>query len=174
MIAIQSYVNVLKTDIVALLDQATDRTVTLDEHIEILKSYYTKTADRLLIINDQITELNNLLKSTAETTTAAKTTMEEKYKAFDYSGVDTVINDYVIAKNSENRAKVYLVYLQRFQRAYGILQSQNKILLDTLINNREALIKRSTVVIPDSGSDLLKKMGLIQTEEESKSTQTLE
>lgn len=174
MIAIQSYVNVLKTDIVALLDQATDRTVTLDEHIEILKSYYTKTADRLLIINDQITELNNLLKSTAETTTAAKTTMEEKYKAFDYSGVDTVINDYVIAKNSENRAKVYLVYLQRFERAYGILQSQNKILLDTLINNREALIKRSTVVIPDSGSDLLKKMGLIQTEEESKSTQTLE
>lgn len=174
MIAIQSYVNVLKTDIVALLDQATDRTVTLDEHIEILKSYYTKTADRLLLINDQITELNNLLQSTADTTTAAKTIMEEKYKAFDYSGVDTVINDYVIAKNSENRAKVYLVYLQRFQRAYGILQGQNRILLDTLINNRESLIKHSTVVIPDSGSDLLKKMGLIQTEAESKSAQTIE
>lgn len=174
MIAIQSYVNVLKTDIVALLDQATDRTVTLDEHIEILKSYYTKTADRLLLINDQITELNNLLQSTADTTTAAKTIMEEKYKAFDYSGVDTVINDYVIAKNSENRAKVYLVYLQRFQRAYGILQGQNRILLDTLINNRESLIKHSTVVIPDSGSDLLKKMGLIQTEAESKSVQTIE
>ena len=122
MIAIQSYVNVLKTDIVALLDQANDRTTALDEHIDILKSYYTKTSDRLLLINEQISELNNLLKSTNETTSLAKTTMEEKYKAFDYSGVDTVINDYVTAKNSENRAKVYLVYLQRFQRAYGILQ----------------------------------------------------
>ena len=174
MIAIQSYVNVLKTDIVALLDQANDRTTALDEHIDILKSYYTKTSDRLLLINEQISELNNLLKSTNETTSLAKTTMEEKYKAFDYSGVDTVINDYVTAKNSENRAKVYLVYLQRFQRAYGILQWQNKVLLDTLINNREALIKHSTVVIPDSGSELLKKMGLIQTEEEAKASKTIE
>ena len=48
--------------------------------------------------------------------------MESHYKAFDYSGVDTVIGDYVNAKNQENRARVYLVYLERFQRAYGILQ----------------------------------------------------
>ena len=174
MIAIQSYVNLLRTDIIALLDQATDRTVTLDEHIEILKGYYTRTADRLAIIGEQIIELNAILTTAGWVTTTSKASMESHYKAFDYSGVDTVIGDYVNAKNQENRARVYLVYLERFQRAYGILQWQNKIVLDTLINNREALIKRSVVVIPDSGADLLKKMWLIQTEKEAKSSKWIE
>ena len=68
------------------------------------------------------------------------------------------------AKNQENRARVYLTYLERFQKGYGILQGQNRKVLDTLINNREALIKRSIVVIPDSGSELLKQLGLVTTE----------
>ena len=174
MISIQSYVNVLRTDIIALLDQATDRTVTLDAHIDILKAYYTRTADRLTLIGEQIQELTTILTTVAGITNTSKISMEEHYKAFDYTGVDIVINDYVNAKNRENRARVYLVYLERFQRAYGILQWQNKIVLDTLINNREALIKRSVVVIPDSGADLLRKMGLIQTEEEAKSSKKIE
>lgn len=48
------------------------------------------------------------------------------------------------------------------------------MVLDTLINNREALIKRSVVVIPDSGTNFLKQMGLIQSEAELKATKTLE
>ena len=48
--------------------------------------------------------------------------METKYRAFDYTGIDIVIDDYVKAKEKESRARVYLVYLERFQRAYGILQ----------------------------------------------------
>ena len=174
MAVIQSYVNVLKSDIPSILDRATDRTNALDEHIDILKTYYTQTNDRLMLIGEQIAELETILQSSSAITTTAKNTMETSYKAFDYAGVDRVIDNYVTAKNQENRARVYLVYLQRFQRAYGILQGQNKILLDTLINNREALIKRATVVIPDSGSELLKKMGLIQTEEESKSKTVIE
>ena len=62
MIAIQSYVNVLKTDIVALLDRAKDRTSALDEQIDILKSYYTRTADRLSIIREQLSELTTILQ----------------------------------------------------------------------------------------------------------------
>ncbi len=172
MMGIQSYVNVLKTDIIALLDRATDRTVALGEHIDILKSYYLRTADRLTIISDQITELNAIIQTTTQTTNTAKIAMESHYKAFDPTGIDTVIDDYAKAKERQSRAQVYLIYLERFQRAYGILQAENKIILDTLLNNREALIKRSVVVIPDSGTDFLKKMGLIQTEAESKATKT--
>lgn len=168
MLAISAYVNVLKTDIVSMLDQATDRTRTLDEQIELLKSYYTKTNERLALINEQMTDIKAIIASSNEVTTKAKTSMEAQYQAFDYSGVDGLIEDYVTAKNNENKARVYLVYLERFQRAYGILQGKNKVLLDTLINNREALIKHATVVIPDSGSDLMKKLNLIETEAESK------
>ncbi len=168
MLAISAYVNVLKTDIVGMLDQATDRTRTLDEQIELLKSYYTKTNERLALINEQINDLKGIITSSIEVTNTAKSSMETQYQAFDYSGVDGLIEDYVTAKNNENKARVYLVYLERFQRAYGILQGKNKVLLDTLINNREALIKKATVVIPDSGSDLMKKLNLIETEAESK------
>lgn len=79
-----------------------------------------------------------------------------------------VIDDYVNAKNEENRARVYLTYIQRFQRGYGILQGENKKILDTLINNRSALINKSIVVIPDSGTELLKKLNLLVTEAEYK------
>ncbi len=170
MLSLESYVNLLKTDIVGLLDQSTDRTVALDDHIDLLKSFYTRTSERALLIEEQIRDLEAILTSAVEKTTLAKTTMEEKYKWFEYDWVDTVINDYVTAKNEENRARVYLAYLQRFQSGYGILQGQNKKILDTLINNREALIKRSILVIPDSGSDLLKKLNLVTTESAYKET----
>ena len=164
MLLLQSYVNLLKTDIVSMLDQATDRTVALDEHIALLKEYYTKTTERGALISEQSADLQSILKDAVDTTTLAKVKMEEKYKGYEYSWVDSVIDDYVKAKNQENRARVYLTYLERFQKGYGILQGQNRKVLDTLINNREALIKRSIVVIPDSGSDLLKQLGLITTE----------
>ena len=46
MIFLSSYVNLLKTDIIGLLDQAPDRTKALSEHTELLKSYYIKTQER--------------------------------------------------------------------------------------------------------------------------------
>ena len=174
MLSMQSYLNVLKTDIVWLLDESENRANALDEHIDILKSYYMRTSERTTLLAEQSRDLQAILTSSSQRTEAAKKAMEEKYKAFEYNGVDTVIDEYVKAKNEENRARVYLTYIERFQRWYGILQWQNKKILDTLINNREALITKSVVVIPDSGSELLKKLNLITTEAEYKKANTLE
>lgn len=80
MLSLESYVNLLKTDIVGLLDQSTDRTVALDDHIDLLKSFYTRTSERALLIEEQIRDLEAILTSAVEKTTLAKTTMEEKYK----------------------------------------------------------------------------------------------
>jgi hypothetical protein len=62
MLSMQSYLNLLKTDIVALLDNATDRTVVLDEHIELLKSYYTRTSERTLLLSEQSRDIIALLE----------------------------------------------------------------------------------------------------------------
>ncbi len=172
MLSMQSYLNVLKVDIIALLDESDDRAQALDEHIDILKSYYIRTSERTTLLAEQSRDLTVILAAASQTTEAAKKAMEEKYKAFEYEGVDSVINDYVTSKNEENRARVYLAYIDRFQRGYGILQGQNKKILDTIINNREALISKSVIVIPDSGSDLLKKMNLIITEADYKKANT--
>lgn len=170
MIALQSYVNVLKIDIATMLEESPNRAEALDEHIEILKSYYTKTVDRLAMLREQSSELAQVVSQSAIITDEAKMNMESKYKAFEYDGVDMVIDSYVQAKNDESRARVYLTYVERFQRWYTILQAHNKKILDTLINNREAIIKQAVVVIPDSGSELLKKLNLITTEADYKAS----
>jgi hypothetical protein len=60
------------------------------------------------------------------------------------------------------------VYINHFLWEYSYLNQYNKLLIDTLINNKEWIIKDSYVVIPDSGWALLKKFNLIYTEEEFK------
>jgi hypothetical protein len=167
-IAIESYVNLLKTDIPTMLDNTSSRAETLDEHIEILKSYYTRTTERLAMLAEQWSELEKAITSSAQEVENAKGTMETKYKAFEYVGVDSVIEDYVRARTAESRARAYLAYVERFQRGYAILQAHNKKILDTLINNRDAIIKKTVVVIPDSGSELIKKLNLVTTEADYK------
>lgn len=171
MLAMQSYVNVLKVDIPTMLEESSDRATALDEHIEILKSYYTKTMERMAMLREQSSELQKAINESATITEDAKATMESKYKAFEYDGIDMVIDNYVWAKNDESRARVYFAYVERFQRWYTILQTHNKKILDTLINNREAIIKNTVVVIPDSGTELLKKLNLITTEADYKASQ---
>ena len=144
MIAMQSYLNVLKVDIATMLDESSDRAVALDEHVEILKSYYTKTTERMAMLREQSRELEKAISESSVVTEEAKATMETKYKAFEYDGIDSVINNYVQGKNEESRARVYLAYVERFQRGYTILQTHNKKILDTLINNRDAIINRSS------------------------------
>jgi hypothetical protein len=174
MVAINAYINILKTDIVGLLDGATDRTATLDEHISLLKSYGNKTNERLIILDEQIADLKAIIAKNATDVTTAKSVMQTTYEGFDYTGVDGAIDTYTKAKQEDIRARVYLVYLEKFQSTYLLLQAQNVKLLDTLTTNREALIKRSMVVVPSSGTALLKELNLIQTEAEYKAKKNLE
>jgi hypothetical protein len=167
MIALTSYVSILSTDIPQLLDNAVDRTRALREHISLLKSYYNRTNDRLTVIGEQIWDLQAIIDQAAGATTGAKSTMESSYDGYDYTGVDSAIDTYIEAKNNDTRARVYLIYLARFQKNYQLLQAKNLKLIDTLTQNSDALIKRSTVVIPNSGSELIKSLKLIQTEAEA-------
>jgi hypothetical protein len=100
--------------------------------------------------------------------------MQTSYDEYDYSGVDGAIDSYIIAKNNDTRARVYLVYLEKYKKSYVALQAKNLKLIDILTSNREALIKRTTVVIPNSGSDVIKTLKLIQTEAEANAQKTLQ
>ena len=80
MVALQAYVSLLQTDIVSMLDQSADRTTALDEHIELLKSAYTRTAERLSVIGEQIADLKAIQTTALATTADAKTKMEERRK----------------------------------------------------------------------------------------------
>ncbi len=174
MLGISSYANILSTDIVHLLDSATDRAVALGEHISLLKSYYNRTLERLSVIGEQIWDLQGIIDRSTSETSSAKNIMQSSYDAYDYSGVDGAIDSYITAKHMDTRARVYLIYLGRFKQSYTALQIRNLQLIDALSNNRDALIKRSTVVIPDSGTDIIRTLKLIQTEAEANISKTLQ
>ncbi len=174
MLAVSSYMNVMSTDIPTLLDNAVDRTTTLNEHISLLKSYYNRTLERLTVIGEQIADLQGIIAQSATTTNESKSIMQSSYQGYDYAGVDGAIDTYIWAKNRDTRARVYLIYLEKYQKSYLALQVRNLQLIDTLMSNREALIKRTTVVIPNSGSDLIKALKLIQTQAEANAQKTLQ
>ncbi len=174
MLNVSSYTNILSTDIVHLLDNATDRATGLGEHISLLKSYYNKTLERLTIISEQIGDLQGIITQSTNTTAGAKVTMQTSYVWYDYTSVDSAIDSYVTAKNLDTKARVYLIYLENFRKSYTALQVRNLRLIDVLSNNRDALIKRSTVVIPNSGTDIIKTLKLIQTEAEASAQKTLQ
>jgi hypothetical protein len=168
--AINSYLNLLKTDIPDMLSSASDRRAILDEHIDILKSYYTRTVERTELLSEQSREYEQVLSDALSRIEVAKTTMEERYRSWESSGLEDVIHDYVGAKEEEALARVYITYTERFTRGYAILQAENRKILDTLINNRDAIIKNVVVVVPDSGSDLLNRLNLVKTEAEYKNS----
>lgn len=174
MSAITNYSNLIKTDVVKMLDGATDRTVALDDFMSLLKSYGNKTNERLIILDEQIADLSAIITKSATDTTSAKSDMQASYVWLDYSNVDAAIAKYTEAKEADIKARVYLVYLENFKKMYLSLQSKNRSLLEALSNNREALIKRTIVTIPNAGSDILKELNLIQTEAESKAKNTIE
>lgn len=174
MTAITAYANILKTDIVAMLDAAANRQASLDNHISLLKSYYLKTQERLNIIGEQKTEVQSLLTNATNAQNTAKNTLQNSYNVFEYSGVNSAINDYLDAKNLDSRMKIYAIYLDRFEKSYLALQNKNRKILDALMNNREGIIRKSMVVIPDTGTDIIKELGLIQLEADYKAKQALQ
>ena len=174
MTAITAYANILKTDIVAILDTAANRQASLDNHISLLKSYYLKTQERLNIIGEQKTEVQSLLTNATNAQNTAKNTLQNSYNVFEYSGVNSAINDYLDAKNLDSRMKIYAIYLDRFEKSYLALQNKNRKILDALMNNREGIIRKSMVVIPDTGTDIIKELGLIQSEADYKAKQALQ
>lgn len=172
MLGVSSYVNVLSIDIPNLLDNAVNRGIVLDEHISLLKSYYNRTLERLSLLNEQIADLRGIIKESSSASDKSKSIMQLSYDGYDYSEVDKAIDTYIWSRNTDTRAQVYLVYLEKFKKNYTALQIKNLKLIDTLVNNKDALIKRSTVVIPNSGSDLIKTLKLIQTESEFNTDKT--
>ena len=174
MTAITAYANILKTDIVAMLDTAANRQASLDNHISLLKSYYLKTQERLNIIGEQKTEVQSLLTNATNAQNTAENTLQNSYNVFEYSGVNSAINDYLDAKNLDSRMKIYAIYLDRFEKSYLALQNKNRKILDALMNNREGIIRKSMVVIPDTGTDIIKELGLIQSEADYKAKQALQ
>lgn len=171
MVAVGEYLNVLKTDVNQLLDSANDREAMLESFLDQLRYRYTATNTYLGTLSSQVKELQSAVAASDQSIESIKNNMTSAYKNLDYDKTEELLNDYLAEKQKNTYARTYLVFLGKFIATYQTLNNYNKTLLDTLINNREALIKNVTVVLPDSGANLMKPLNLIKTEAEWKAAQ---
>lgn len=168
MVAASEYLNILKTDVNKLLDQSSDRQATLESFTDQLKYRYKSTNTYLSTLSAQRTELQQAVTDSTTKIDATKAALSVAYKNLDYDKTEELLSQYLELKDRETYARTYLVFVDKFAATFSALNTYNKTLLDTLINNREALIKDVTVVLPDSGTELMKKLSLIKTEAEFK------
>ncbi len=168
MVAASEYLNILKTDVNKLLDQSSDRQATLESFTDQLKYRYKSTNSYLSTLSAQRAELQRAVTDSTAKIDATKAALSAAYKNLDYDKTEELLSQYLELKDRETYARTYLVFVDKFAATFSALNAYNKTLLDTLINNREALIKDVTVVLPDSGTELMKKLSLIKTEAEFK------
>lgn len=169
MIFLNEYFNVLKTDIKSLLSASNDREFALNSFIAQLEYRYKIGTENLTKLNTQKTELLKAYEISNNEIESLKSKIWSDFWNFDNTQTIKNIDNYLEIKTENTNALTYIVFVNKFIHYYGTLNNYNKKVLDTLINNKEILIKNTQVVIPDTGGELLKQLKLLYTEEEWKS-----
>lgn len=169
MIITSEYTNVLKTNIKTLLENSNNKAEILDAVIEQLEFRYEKAVNQIKTLNSQKIIFEWEIEKSNKESVSLKEKINLDFKANKADESIKNIEKYLEIKNNYFYARTYIVYINQFLREYNALNKYNKELLDTLINNKNALIQSSFVVIPDSWSKLLKNFDLLYTEEEYKS-----
>lgn len=171
MIAAQEYINVLQMDVNKTLDQSSDRQAMLESIIDGLKYRGNKTNEYLTSLASQRTELQAALDASTRKINDLKGQLSTNYQKMDFEGTQKALDDYIAEKNNETYARSYLAFLDKFTAMYTSLNAYNRKLLDTLVNNKEALIKNVTVVLPDSGNEFMGKLELLRKAGDPKPTE---
>jgi len=168
MIAINEYFNILKTDIRSLLSSSNDREFALNSFIAQLEYRYKVWIENSKTLLLQKNELIKAYNNSNLEINNLKDKISNDFSNFD--NVETLknIDNYLKIRQENLTARTYIIFINKFLNNYAILNEYNKRVLDTLINNKEIIIKNSQVVIPDTGWELLKQLKLLYTEDEWK------
>lgn len=159
--AINEYLNLLQTDTNSLLASSTDRANTLEFFIDQLKYRHNNAIDNVRTLQDQINLLQSNITSSEDEIERIKNQMESDFDNFDSSATLENIDAYLKQREIYNYSYTYIVFINKFITQYTYLNRKTKLLVDSLENNREALIKNVTVTIPDSGSWLLDDLKIL-------------
>ncbi len=171
MIIVEEYKNVLKTDIKWLLEQAKNRAEILDALIEQFEFRYEKSVKQIISLNEQKAIFEREMAEANTQIEILKVKINTDYKNRDAIASKENITNYLEQKNKYNYARTYIIYINHFLSEYASLNDYNKKLLDTLINNKDAIVKQSFVVIPSTWAWLLKEFDLLYEETEYKDKQ---
>lgn len=168
MIFLNEYFNILKTDIRSLLSSSNDREFALNSFIAQLEYRYKVWVENLWNLNSQKAELVKAFENSNLEINKLKDKIWNDFWNFNNNETIKNIDSYLEIKKENTNALTYIIFINKFIDYYTILNNYNKKVLDTLINNKEILIKNTQVVIPDTGWELLKQLKILYSEDEWK------
>ncbi len=168
MMIIKEYLGLVKTDVLVVLDESENRRSTLDSLISQLELRYRNAATSMINLQDQKNLLMWQMQGDSTEIEQVKTQMSTDFTQNDVPAVIQDVDTYIELRDRITSDRTDVILINQFLAQYNFLNQYNKKLLDTLINNREAIISESYVVIPDSGDDFLKQFKLLYEEEEFK------
>lgn len=171
--SIRVYAGILKQDITQILGASSSRSKALENHISLLKNYFTKGQEALALIQSQKQDLKQILDDTETRGQEAKNTLQTAYNTLKYNGVEDAINSYLQIKNINTRAKIYMIYLDRFEKSYTTLQNKNQILQNVLEQNKKPITEEIQVVIPSVWAEIVRELGLIEAESDRQAKELL-
>ncbi len=167
-LALREYNNLMKTDVKQLLADSGNRKKALDGYISQLETRYKNGVENGRALEMQQAKLEADMASALEQVKIHKAEMSAGLKAHDTDAIMVAMDNYLIETNNYNIAQSNLMFVKYFVTKYLEFSFKNKNLLDTLINNKQALANGSFIVIPDSWADLLKDLNLIYDESQLK------
>lgn len=168
MILLNEYLNILKTDIKIFLAQTNDRKTSLDSFIDQLSYRYKNSVLTINNLNTQKSNLNSTYNNTNIQIENLKNKIGSDFQNFNSNATIENIDKYLKLKEENTYAKTYIIFIDKFINYFSILNNYNKTLLDTLINNKEIIVKNTQIVLPDSWTQMLKELNLLYTEEDWK------
>jgi hypothetical protein len=147
---VYEYRNVLKTDIKQLIDSSYDKSKILNAFIDQLEFRYIEANNNIKNLNEQKTVfITNINNSNTQIETL-KTKIQSDFQNNNSEESIKNLNKYLDLKKEYYYSRTYIIYINHFLTEFNYLNNYNKLLLDTLINNKEAIIKNAFIVIPDS------------------------
>ena len=167
-LALKDYNNLMRTDVKELLSSSSNKSKALDSFVSQLELRYKNGVQNGRALEIQVAKLEADMAAALEKVAQHKAEMSAGLKAHDTDAIMIAMDNYLIETNNYNIAQSNLMFARYFVQKYLEFSVKNKVLLDTLINNKDALSNGSFIVIPDSGTDLLKSLNLIFDESDIK------
>lgn len=168
MIIIREYLNLSRTNVKDILSSSNNRRTTLEGFISQLELRYKNSAlsiksleqQRLLLLWE-LTKIDSAIEAT-------KLSMQKNFSESRPNTTLDNVDTYLELRSRYAESFTDIVFISQFLKQHEFLNNYNKGILDTLINNKEALINESYVVIPDSGDGYLRPLELLFEEAEIK------
>ena len=166
MLFMREYYNLSQTDIIDALKNSSDRARTLDNFVNQIELRREGATQSLQNLQTQRKMYINEIQSISQAANSERNTLEREFNKWGASESLASSDRFISLRSLETELLMDIVFINQFIRQYEFLNDYNAWIINALKANRQQIIDRSFVVIPNSGSEFLRPLELIFDEGE--------